>query len=67
MLKLSVISQSVFCSYDTSVFYPVPGGWGRQGATFANLKKVPTAILKDALTAAYNEVAAKKPAKKFKP
>ncbi len=56
MLKLSLIDQSVFCSYDNSVFFPVPGGWGKQGATFVELKKVRKDMFKDALTTAYNFV-----------
>ena len=39
MLKFSLIDQSVFCSYDTAVFFPVSGGWGKLGATFVDLKK----------------------------
>lgn len=64
MIKLSLVSQSVFCSYDPSIFFPVPGGWGRQGATFADLGKVPKKICKEALTTAYNEAIAKKVNKK---
>ena len=64
MLKLSLVSQSVFCSYDTSIFYPVPGGWGKQGATFVNLGKVRKDMFKDALTTAYNEVMTRKKIKK---
>ncbi len=64
MLKLSLVSQSVFCSYDQTIFYPVPGGWGKQGATFVNLRKVRKDMFKDALTTAYEEVAAKKTIKK---
>jgi len=64
MLRLSPIDQSVFCSYDTSVFYPVPNAWGKQGATFVELKKVRKDMLKDALNVAYNGVAAPKPKKK---
>ncbi|MGZ5191584.1 MAG: MmcQ/YjbR family DNA-binding protein [Flavisolibacter sp.] len=64
MLKLSPVSQSVFCSYDLSIFYPVPGGWGKKGATFVDLKKVRKDMFKDALTTAYKEVSAKKPAAK---
>ena len=59
MLKLSLVSQSVFCSYNSSIFYPVPGGWGKQGATFVNLGKVRKDMFKDALSTAYNEVATK--------
>jgi hypothetical protein len=60
MLKLSLVSQSVFCSYDPAIFFPVPGGWGRQGATFVDLEKVPKIIFKDALSNAYNELVTKK-------
>ncbi|HEX6192844.1 MAG TPA: MmcQ/YjbR family DNA-binding protein, partial [Chitinophagaceae bacterium] len=31
MVKLSLVDQSVFCSYDDTVIFPVPGGWGRKG------------------------------------
>jgi hypothetical protein len=60
MLKLSPLSQSVFCAYDLSVFYPVPGGWGKKGATFVNLEKVRKDMFRDAITTAYKEVAAKR-------
>ena len=60
MLKLTPVSQSVFCSYDLSVFYPVPGGWGKKGATFVDLSKVRKDMFKDAISVAYKEVAAKK-------
>jgi hypothetical protein len=36
MLKLSLVDQSVFCTYH-DVFSPVPGGWGTKGATFVDL------------------------------
>ena len=39
VIKLSVIDQNVFCSFDREVIYPVPGGWGKQGWTFINLKR----------------------------
>lgn len=60
MLKLSLIDQSVFCSYDHTIFSPVPGGWGKKGATFVDLKKVRKDMFKDALTTAYKELARKK-------
>jgi predicted DNA-binding protein (MmcQ/YjbR family) len=58
-VKLSPIDQSVFCLYDKTVIYPVPNKWGTQGWTLINLAKVKKAMLKDALTTAYNEVASK--------
>lgn len=61
MLKLSLIDQSVFCAYENgTVFYPVPGGWGKKGATFVDLGKVRKDMLKDALSVAYNGLVAKK-------
>ncbi|MCW3087473.1 MAG: hypothetical protein JWQ78_859 [Sediminibacterium sp.] len=65
MLKLSLVDQSVFCAYDTTVFYPVPGGWGKKGATFVDLKKVRKDMLTDALTTAYENTGVNK-AKKGK-
>ncbi|MES1223672.1 MAG: MmcQ/YjbR family DNA-binding protein [Bacteroidota bacterium] len=57
MVKLSAIDQDVFCSYNKEIIFPVPGGWGRQGATFINLKKVKKPMFADALTTAWKTVA----------
>ena len=59
MVKLSPLDQSVFCAFDKTIMYPVPGGWGIKGATYINLKKIKKAMLKDALTVAYSMVAGK--------
>jgi hypothetical protein len=67
MVKLSIIDQSVFCSYDQSIIYPVPGGWGRKGATYIELGKVKRSMFKDALTTAYCTFAPKKLAQKYLP
>src|SRR6188508_3339404 len=67
MVKLSAIDQSVFCAYDKEVIFPVPGAWGKHGATFINLKKVKKSMLKDAITMAYCYVAPQKLADKFLP
>ena len=64
-LKLTLVDQSVFCGFDNTVMYPVPGGWGRMGFTFVNLKKVKKAMFKDALTTAYCTVAPKKLAEQY--
>ena len=66
MLKLSLIDQSVFCAYDPSIIYPVPGGWGTKGATYVILKKVKKQMLKDILTTAYCGVAPISLSKKLK-
>jgi|SRR5450755_390523 hypothetical protein len=60
MVKLSLIDQSVFCQLDKNTIYPVPGGWGRQGSTFIELRKVMKSILKDALTKAFVRVTFKR-------
>ena len=57
VIKLTPLDQSVFCAFDASIIYPVPGGWGRQGWTFINLDKIPTPMLEDALTTAWQTVA----------
>ncbi|HET9279708.1 MAG TPA: MmcQ/YjbR family DNA-binding protein [Flavitalea sp.] len=56
VVKLSEIDQSVFCSFDKSIIFPVDNKWGKQGWTVINLKKVRKDMLIDALTTAYNEV-----------
>ncbi|MES1219805.1 MAG: MmcQ/YjbR family DNA-binding protein, partial [Bacteroidota bacterium] len=66
-LKLTLADQSVFCAFDKTIIFPVPGGWGRMGFTCVNLKKVKKAMFKDALTVAYCTVAPPKLAEKFWP
>jgi predicted DNA-binding protein (MmcQ/YjbR family) len=66
-LKLSPIDQSVFSEIDSSVIYPVPNKWGKQGWTLIELKKVRKDVFKDALTTAYCHVAPKKLAEKYQP
>jgi len=43
----------------------VPGGWGRGGATFVNLKKVRKTMFMDALTTAWKSVAPAKMVEKY--
>ena len=57
MVKLNNIDQSVFCEIDPTVIYPVPGGWGKKGSTFINLKKIKNEMLIDAVTTAWKTVA----------
>ena len=60
MLKLSLVDQSVFCDMSNGEIYPVSGAWGKQGATYFDLKKIKKKILKDAMQCSYNLVSAKK-------
>jgi hypothetical protein len=59
MVKLSLIDQSVFNSFDPAVFYPVPNKWGLQGATLIELSKVRLDMLTDAITTAWQTASAK--------
>ena len=59
-IKLSETDQDIFSLIDKTIIYPIPNKWGKQGWTFVNLQKVPAKIFKDALSAAYCEVAPKK-------
>ena len=58
MVKLSAADQSVFSL--SKVYWPVPGFWGRQGATFVDLKKVSKSMFLDSLHQAWITVAPKK-------
>ena len=59
-LKLSEIDQSVFCSFNKAIIYPVPNKWGKQGWTLFELKGIEKEMLQDALETAYKEVTMKK-------
>jgi hypothetical protein len=47
------------------VIFPVPGAWGKHGATFINLKKVKKSMLTDALTTAWKTTAPPKLVEKY--
>jgi len=59
VLMFSPLQQSVFCAFDKTVIYPVPGGWGRKGCTVFELGKVKKAMLMDALHVAYEDKSAR--------
>lgn len=62
-LKLSLVDQSAFTTFDKKAIYPVPNKWGKQGWTFVELSKVKKEMIVDALTTAYCSVAPKRLAK----
>lgn len=59
MVKLSLIDQSVFHSFDTTIFYAVPNKWGLKGATFVELAKVRRDMLEDAVHTAWKTAGVK--------
>ncbi len=54
MLRLSLEDQSVFCAYNPAAISPVPGAWGKQGATFFDLNAVDKDMFADAVQCAYD-------------
>src|SRR5687768_7130336 len=53
VLMLSPEQQAGMMEDAPEIFSPVPGGWGRQGCTRVNLKKVKRDILEAALRTAW--------------
>lgn len=66
VIKISEIEQSVFCTFDNTIIYPVNGAWAKQGWTIVELDKVREDVLKDALTTSYCNIASKKLSGKYK-
>lgn len=65
--------RDFYCEQEPEAFAPVPGGWGKQGATRCELKRVDADTLLSALRVAHAlanapkpKSVAKKPAKKAK-
>lgn len=65
-VRLSILDQDVFCTFDNTVIYQVPNKWGTQGWTHVNLQKVRKEMLQDILNVAYCTVAPKKLADKYR-
>ncbi|TWT45463.1 hypothetical protein RAS1_18880 [Phycisphaerae bacterium RAS1] len=59
MVKLAVVEQREFVAAAPTVFSPVPGGWGRRGATYVRLKSARKAVVLRALRAAWRNAAPK--------
>jgi hypothetical protein len=53
MVQLTPDEQEAFVHAVPRVFSPVPGGWGRRGATRVRLETATKAIARDGLTAAW--------------
>ncbi|MEB0260236.1 MULTISPECIES: MmcQ/YjbR family DNA-binding protein [unclassified Mucilaginibacter] len=56
-IKLSPAEQDIFCTFDSTVIYPVPNKWGKQGWAHINLQAIKEEILTGILKAAYCEIA----------
>lgn len=60
VLKLTLAQQEMFLHVDAQAFAPVQGGWGRKGWTWLHLRDVADALARDALIAAWRNVAPKR-------
>lgn len=59
MVKLTPLQQSQFVRAHPKVFTPIPGGWGLRGATGVALRVATVAPVREALFAAWCNVAPK--------
>src|SRR5947209_18672195 len=57
MVKLTPEQQSVVVEAEPEIFRPVPGGWGKGGATNVRLAKADQTTLKSALSMARQNIA----------
>jgi hypothetical protein len=60
MVKLTPEQQRLFVRSEPKVFQPIKGGWGRGGATQVNLAPASEPSVRQALIAAWRNVAPKK-------
>jgi hypothetical protein len=58
--KFPPLEQAAFCRVDKKSFFPVKGGWGKQGWTTVDLKSVKKNMLKNAICAAWYDAASGK-------
>jgi len=59
-LKLSEKDQDLFSLFDSSLIFPVPNKWGKQGWTLAKIEALNEEIIRDLLYAAFCQVAPEK-------
>lgn len=59
-LKLSEKDQDLFSLFDSSLIFPVPNKWGKQGWTLAKIEALDEEILRDLLYSAFCQVAPEK-------
>jgi len=65
MVKPLPHDQEKFSKSEPTVFVPVKGSWGRQGATNVRLKAARNAIIRSALLAAWRNAAPKNLTRQF--
>ena len=61
MVKLTPEQQSMVVEAEPEIFRPVPGAWGKGGATNVRLARADATTLKSALKMAWQNIEAKSP------
>jgi len=59
MVKLTPEQQSMLVEAEPEIFRPVPGGWGKHGATNVRLARADSKTLQSALAMAWRNIAPK--------
>jgi hypothetical protein len=57
MLKLTLDQRAMLIAAEPAMFAPVPGGWGRNGATILHLDQADEATAESAIRMAYGNLA----------
>jgi hypothetical protein len=60
MVKLTPEQQAMFVKDEPAMFEPVPGGWGKGGATVVKLKSATKTEVRRAMEAAWKNATSKK-------
>jgi hypothetical protein len=56
MVKLTPSQQREFATADPTIFKPVNGAWGRQGATYVHLARAEETTVHDAIATAFRNI-----------
>jgi hypothetical protein len=64
MIKLTPEQQAMFVKDEPAMFAPVPGGWGRGGATLVHLRQAKVEPVRRAMQQAWSNATAAKSKKK---
>ena len=59
-LKLTPEQQAMICEAEPEIFIPVPGGWGKSGATWIFVARADAATARSALLMAWRNAASRK-------
>src|SRR5262245_61742142 len=65
MVKLTPEQQALFVRTEPDVFQPVNGAWGRRGCTYVGLEAATEAAVRQALIAAWRNIAPKRLAQRL--